>query len=401
MKFSDLYKKNEELNEKKEVKISDNSFKNKNEIKHQKDINEELQKPIEENKEILKKEVFFSIKKDDKKREIEKQEVKKELVDFDEEVYIEKTRIIYSDLIKNIINIYKKIIDGFYSSCGDSVVYLADLIVRETKENQYIFSFLKYLTPKNYLYSHSINLSLITAGIMNEMGYSDDEIRKTVCGALLIDIGMIYYASLFNLERELTKEEKKLIKNHVNDGISIAEKIFAFDFEILRHVKMIINNSHERYNGSGYYGIIGDKLDEISQIVAISDFYEALTHQRPWRKQHCEIKVMNMFMNEYKKLFSPQSIKGIVSLLTIYPPQSFVKLSTGEIGKVILINRDKITRPIIKITGELNNISKDYIVDLREFPLTYIECAVSCEDLIKINPDFVIKETLKWLWMDW
>lgn len=395
MKFSDLNKKNE-------IKISDNSLKNNKEdgLKHQEYTNQNLQKPSEENKEVLKKEVFFSIKKDDKKIEIEKQEVKKQLVDFDEEVHIEKTRIIYSDLIRNIINIYKKTAEGFYSSSMDSLVYLSDLIVKEVKENQYIFSFLKYLTPKNYLYSHTINLSLITAGIMNEMRYSDDEIRKTVCGALLIDIGMMNYISLFNLERELTKEEKDIIKNHVNDGINIAEKIFAFDFDMLKHIRKIINNSHERYNGSGYYGIMGDKIDDISQIVSISDFYEALTHQRPWRKGHCEIKVMSMFMSEYKKLFSPQSIKGILSLLTIYPPQSFVKLSTGEIGKVIFINRDKITRPIIKIIGELNN-TKDYIIDLREFPLTYIEAPVSCEDVMRINPDFVRKESLKWLWMDW
>ncbi|MEF3279357.1 MAG: HD domain-containing protein [Elusimicrobiota bacterium] len=323
-------------------------------------------------------------------------------IEFDEVILREKSHYTYSNLISIVSRDFRKISEGLYYNISDDFFYASQLILDEVRGNGYFANFLKYLTPANYLYSHALNLAIITCGIMNELKYSDDEIKKAIVSALFIDIGMLNYRLLTSVEREFTDIERETIKNHLKDGINIASKVFSYDEEMKKFVCQAINLSHERYDGSGYFKLSGDEIQEVYQIISISDFYEALTHKRSYREAFDEHEVLSGFIGKTRRLFHHRAIKGLISFLTLYPCGSFVKLSSGEVGRVLFINKSKPLKPIVRIEMDANfrEIGKR-VINLADSPLLYIEGYISLKELSNKNPGFVKREKIKWLWIEW
>lgn len=342
------------------------------------------------------------------KTDIDNLLIKKDLTSYTQknrisfnEIDYEKTYLFYSSLIKRFENFLSKISDLSYISALDDLKYLSNSIFNEI-ENQYLPLMIVYLTPKNYVISHSINVSILSGLIAKNLNYSEEEIKNLIISALCIDIAMPSYRSLYLEERVLSQSEKKIIQMHVQEGAEIVEKIFSFEPSLKDFVTEIVINSHERYDGTGYYNKNYDELNDLSQIVALSDFYEALTHPRSWREAFEESAVVDMITTTYRKKFSPLSIKGLISSIGVYPPGSFVKLSSGEIAQVLFVNKEKIFRPFIKIImdSSFNNISPQYL-DLSEYPLTSIDSYIRNKDILKNNPIFKKNTDLERLWIEW
>lgn len=324
----------------------------------------------------------------------------KNIIRFSDVDY-EKTISFYSSTIKRFERILLNILDLSYLSVLDDLKYLSSSIYNEI-ENPYLTLMLTYLTPKDYIISHSINVAILSGLIAKNLNFSQDDAKNLILSAFCIDFGMPPYRNLYSEERVLTQHEKKIIEMHVQEGVEIVEKIFSFEPSLKDFVINIVKNSHERYDGTGYYNKTSDELDVYSQIVALSDFYEALTHPRPWRDAFEEAAAIDMITTGYRKKFLPSAVKGLISTIGVYPPGSFVKLSTGEIAQVLFINKDKIFRPFIKVVmdSSFNEISYSYL-DLSEYPLTSIDTYVKSKDILKNNPDFKKKIDLARLWIEW
>jgi HD-GYP domain-containing protein (c-di-GMP phosphodiesterase class II) len=384
MRFWDLNKKLKNFGEKSEnLKKEERIEKMDKEIDHQKT-------EIEKDKIQKNKEIRFSIKKTEEKR-----------ISFDEEMSFKKSSDSYSVMISSMKNIINYIQDSSYVAASKEIEMLCDLISREVKENRYILNFLKYLTPKNYIISHSVNLSIIVGGISYHLGFDDELTRKLIISSLCIDLGMLNYKELFLLERKFNREEFEIIKSHIDDGIEIVDKLFAFEIELKDFVREIIKNSHERYDGSGYFGFKGDELDIRHQIVAIADVYEAMTHKRPWRDSFEKPYAVSYILRNSQNSFERNAVKGFVNFMCIYPESSIVKLSTGEIVRVILNKPSTPTRPLVKVLMNEEFVEVDpYVIDLSDFPLTYIDGWVSSKELKMKNPDFYRKERISELWIE-
>jgi HD-GYP domain-containing protein (c-di-GMP phosphodiesterase class II) len=97
----------------------------------------------------------------------------------------------------------------------------------------------------------------------------------------LHDIGKISVPdSILNKAEPLTAEEWKPIRAHPELGV-----------EILRHVIDLVNclpailHHHEHYDGTGYPdGLVGGQIPLGARIIAISDAYDSMTSNRPYRK---------------------------------------------------------------------------------------------------------------------
>jgi len=104
--------------------------------------------------------------------------------------------------------------------------------------------------------------------------------KDTELAAKLHDIGKVGISEMIlNKNGKLTEYEFDHIKNHVLIGEKIIEP-----FEKLRNIAKIIKHHHEKYDGSGYPdGLKTDTIPEESRIIAISDCYDAMTSDRPYR----------------------------------------------------------------------------------------------------------------------
>ncbi len=131
-----------------------------------------------------------------------------------------------------------------------------------------------------YTSGHSQRVADIAVAIAKEMGLSNETIDKVKLGGRLHDIGKIgVRESVLNKPGSLTDKEFQQIQEHPGIGEHILAPI-ADDEEILR----LVRSHHERYDGSGYPDRLKDtQILLAARILAVSDAYEAMTSERPYR----------------------------------------------------------------------------------------------------------------------
>jgi len=80
---------------------------------------------------------------------------------------------------------------------------------------------------------------------------------------------------------KLNEQERYEINKHTYYTRWILEQIDGFE-EITEYA----SNHHEKLNGHAYpLHLYGDQIGELDRIMAICDIYQALTEERPYRKQ--------------------------------------------------------------------------------------------------------------------
>ena len=131
---------------------------------------------------------------------------------------------------------------------------------------------------------HSEKVTEYAVGISKELGLSDDYREMIRVASLLHDYGKIGISdAILKKPGKLTDEEYEEIKTHAEKTRQILLKI---NFQgIYREVPDIAGAHHEKVDGSGYpLGLKGDKIPLGAKIIAVADFFEAITAKRHYRE---------------------------------------------------------------------------------------------------------------------
>lgn len=128
---------------------------------------------------------------------------------------------------------------------------------------------------------HSVRSGEYTEKIARKLKLPERDIRLLKQEATLHDIGKIMIPdSILKKEGELTYEERKIIELHPECSATILGLCKPF-----RRMLYAIQAHHERLDGSGYpKGLKEAQIPFEAQIIAIVDVYDALTSERPYRK---------------------------------------------------------------------------------------------------------------------
>jgi diguanylate cyclase (GGDEF)-like protein len=127
--------------------------------------------------------------------------------------------------------------------------------------------------------------SALIASIVGEMALRlelpDAEIDRIRVAALLHDVGKVAVPdAILDKPAALTSAEWRSVVQHPRIGQVILEHAAA-----LRDAVPIILHHHERYGGHGYpYGLRASEIPLGARIVAIADAYDAMTHDRPYKR---------------------------------------------------------------------------------------------------------------------
>jgi len=118
--------------------------------------------------------------------------------------------------------------------------------------------------------------------IAEYLGWTAIEINNLRFGSILHDIGKINIAeNILRKKGSLTDEEWAEIRKHPEMGAELVKGIHYLDPAL-----PVILYHHERWNGSGYpYGLAEEKIPVSARIVAIADSFDAMTTERPYRKE--------------------------------------------------------------------------------------------------------------------
>ncbi|XXM73173.1 HD-GYP domain-containing protein [Lysinibacillus sphaericus] len=210
--------------------------------------------------------------------------------------------------------------------------WVEDLFVRimaEKKNHDLLDQIMKY---DLYTFYHSMDVFILGALMGKRLKVKN--LDAFAIGCLLHDIGKTQIPLDILLKpAKLTYEEYEEMKLHTILGYKVLRK-HRFNNDINR----LALYHHERINGSGYpKGLSGKDLSIESQIAGIVDVYSALTLNRPYRSAFGAVTALGILSRDLD-LFDEGLIQQFCLLLEIFPVNSKVELSTGQLVEVVKVS---------------------------------------------------------------
>lgn len=226
--------------------------------------------------------------------------------------------------------------------------------------------------PKDaVLLPHPVNVAILSLKLGKALKYSKDQLLELGTAALLHDIGMRDIPlKVLCKQKKLNKEVLELIKVHPEVGRDIVKKEVG---EAI--IADAVFQEHERIGGQGYpQGLRGEQIHEYAKIIGLTDTYEALIHQRPYRSKLLPDMALMEIIDKHKEYFLPKLLKTFFQTVTPYPVGSLIILNNGQIGKVIATNSLQPLKPTIEVLYDEKGerLKSPLIITLSDYPLLKI-----------------------------
>lgn len=121
------------------------------------------------------------------------------------------------------------------------------------------------------------------------------------------DIGKVGIPdSILNKPGKLTDEEFEIMKTHTEIGY---EMLKHSERDILKASAIVAYTHHEKWNGTGYpQGTKGNEIHIYGRITAVADVFDALGHDRVYKKAWELERILELFKEERGKHFDPTLI---------------------------------------------------------------------------------------------
>ncbi|HEY4950682.1 MAG TPA: HD domain-containing phosphohydrolase [Candidatus Acidoferrales bacterium] len=131
-----------------------------------------------------------------------------------------------------------------------------------------------------YTHGHCERLAEMSARMGERLGLTEEQIKALRRAGVVHDIGKVAVADSILLKPgPLTADEAKIMQKHPVVGERICAPLKTF-----RLVLPIIRHHHEKHNGTGYPdGLQGEEIPLTARILQLSDVYDALTTDRPYK----------------------------------------------------------------------------------------------------------------------
>jgi len=131
-----------------------------------------------------------------------------------------------------------------------------------------------------YTHGHCERLAEMSARMGEHLGVPEEQIKALRRAGVVHDIGKVAVPDSILLKPgPLTADETKVMQKHPVVGERICAPLKTF-----RLVLPIIRHHHEKHDGSGYPDKLqGEEIPLTARILQLSDVYDALTTDRPYK----------------------------------------------------------------------------------------------------------------------
>ncbi|OLV16236.1 Response regulator [Deinococcus marmoris] len=154
-----------------------------------------------------------------------------------------------------------------------------------------------------------VHLSSALGQALNLNPQALDQLRQ---GAYLHDIGKLSIPDRILLKAgPLTPEERSVMQSHVIRGADIAGSMPILSPDTLA----VIRSHHERWDGAGYPdGLRGAEIALLARIFAVTDVYDALTSERPYKLAWTVQAARREIAAQAGRQFDPQVVAAFLTL---------------------------------------------------------------------------------------
>jgi hypothetical protein len=159
---------------------------------------------------------------------------------------------------------------------------------------------------------HSERVAALSTAMGQRLCMETRELSRLEIAAVLHDVGKIGVPeALLDKPGRLDEAEMALIRKHPTVGADIVEGLPTYE-----DVRVAILYHHERWDGSGYpEGLSGEAIPLTARIIALSDVYDAITDDRPYRKGMPAADAREFMHSGSGTLFDPALVRIFLEML--------------------------------------------------------------------------------------
>jgi putative nucleotidyltransferase with HDIG domain len=164
-----------------------------------------------------------------------------------------------------------------------------------------------------YTRGHSLRVGQLAVMIGRNMGLDEKTLANLEVGGYLHDIGKIGIRDTVLLKPgALAPEDRPAIHEHPGMGLEILESV-----DLPQEVIDVVEGHHERLDGSGYpHGLWGGHVPMVARIAAVSDMYDALTSDRPYRGPMTVEEALALLRSEAdRRALDPDVVEALTAVL--------------------------------------------------------------------------------------
>ena len=165
-----------------------------------------------------------------------------------------------------------------------------------------------------YTYIHTSNVAVLTLFQAESLGLTGESLREAGLAGLLHDVGKLFVSKdVLEKQAKLDDTEWKEMKKHPVYGA-----MYLCSLEDPPRLAVIATYEHHlKFDGTGYPDTKKHvkKQHIISQIVALSDFFDALRSERPYRKAFELNALIDLIKGGAGKDFNPLLVDNFISAL--------------------------------------------------------------------------------------
>jgi len=199
----------------------------------------------------------------------------------------------------------------------------------------------------DYTLNHSLNVCVLALSLGSALGLPAEDLRSLGLAALLYDIGKVRIAEdILAKAGPLTAAEWQEVKRHTEEGADLLKRLQLAD----KMPMIVAYEHHQRYDMMGYPDAASDSEQHVfSRVVSVCDAYDAMTTNRPFRREIRPDKALAVLMQGRGKAYDPTVTKALVAMLGIYPMGAVVRLDDRSIAVVYRVNNDDLLHPRVKL----------------------------------------------------
>jgi cyclic di-GMP phosphodiesterase len=266
----------------------------------------------------------------------------------------ERTKVSFTTAANTLDKVFDSLRKG---ECNDIAAVkdaINPLIQGVFRNQEAVAALIRLKECGDYRYHHGVSMAVWGAILGRHIGLHQDELEKLAVGCAMCDVGMTQLPpELLDQAENLTTRQRQIIRAHPTMGAELVAKSKNVDLEIVA----IIENHHERMDGSGYpRGVDGASIPLLARIAGLVDAYDAMITPRPYATARTSSEACQDLLDCKGAEFQETLVEQFVQAIGLFPTGTMVELNTGEVGIVVCQNKSRRLKPELVIVLDADKI---------------------------------------------
>jgi HD-GYP domain-containing protein (c-di-GMP phosphodiesterase class II) len=192
---------------------------------------------------------------------------------------------------------------------------LEEIVVSFIETLKHEVNILKVISPtksySDYTFTHNTNVSVLSIFQAQALEFRDEILHDIGLAGLLHDVGKMFISKeVLGKQGKLTDREWEEMKKHPTYGAMYLATLP----DIPKYALVAAYEHHMKFSGGGYPATRrkGGRQHIISQLISISDFFDALRTDRPYRKSVDPSSIVGLLTETSGKDFNPYLVENFV-----------------------------------------------------------------------------------------